>query len=210
MNKYDAIVFDFGNIFLDLDFEATFNKFQELLGIPFLRDNIPEELKHPLRQHERGKLSTDDLIASFQKVNGDITKESFIDAWNLMLLGIPKNRIEYIMHLQKDYKIYLLSNINEIHEAWIDDYLLETYGIRDFKREFFDGFYYSHYVGMRKPDKEIYKFVGTDLKEKGVENFIFIDDLSENIEAAKACGWNGAVHNPQYDIVDRLEGYLTV
>ena len=101
----------------------------------------------------------------------------------------------------------MLSNINELHEIEIDKRLKRELDIVDFRSNYFDKVYYSHLIGMRKPDAEIYSFVHGDL---GVtpSDILFIDDLESNIEAAKEAGWNGVVHSPNNDIINDLDMYI--
>ncbi len=53
----------------------------------------------------------------------------------------------------------------------------------------FDYVYLSFEIGMLKPNKEVYEYVLNDLKINA-SNILFIDDNKDNIEIAKACGWN--------------------
>ena len=59
-------------------------------------------------------------------------------------------------------------------------------GISSFK-ELFDAEYYSHLVGMRKPDAEIYEHV---LEDQGLtaQETIFFDDNPDNIKSARSLG----------------------
>ena len=52
----------------------------------------------------------------------------------------------------------------------------------------FDHVYLSFELGMKKPDQEIYDYVQQDLGLPP-ENILFIDDIMENIIAAKENGW---------------------
>ena len=61
----------------------------------------------------------------------------------------------------------------------------------------------SHEVGLRKPSPDIYahcrQFVGAAPRE-----CLFIDDLPANIEAARACGWQGIVYQRELDLRHEL------
>lgn len=50
----------------------------------------------------------------------------------------------------------------------------------------------SHLMGLVKPDQRIYRAFEI-ATETTPQEIVFFDDLAENIEAARACGWN-AVH----------------
>lgn len=205
---YEAIVFDFGNIFLDLDFDGCFKSFQNLLGIPFTMESMPPSILHAIKEHQKGLLTNRGLFLAFKKIAKHTSYDGFRKSWNSLLISIPVQRIQFIKEVSKKYKIFLLSNINNFHEDWIDNYCDEVFGIKDFKNQFFDGFYYSHYMGMCKPNEDIYATVQKDLLSKGISSFLFIDDMQENIDAARQCGWKAVKHDPRFDIVDRFGRYL--
>ena len=67
----------------------------------------------------------------------------------------------------------------------------------------FDEVYYSCRIGMRKPDKEIFKFV---LKQNGLkpEETVFIDDSIQHVKAAGECGISAFLLNKGEEIGDFL------
>jgi len=112
--------------------------------------------------------------------------QQFDDAWNALLFDIPSERIEIIEQVKENYKIFLLSNSNEIHyDLYVRDLQLR-FGYREFASLFHDA-YFSFDLHISKPDIEIYEFVinQNDLKPKKT---LFIDDNRDNIEAAKKAG----------------------
>ena len=70
----------------------------------------------------------------------------------------------------------------------------------DFDHTYFDKTYYSHLVGLRKPDKEMYEFVNADAKLQPLET-LFIDDMWENILGCQTIGWQTYHHNPNEDLI---------
>jgi putative hydrolase of the HAD superfamily len=132
--------------------------------------------------------------------------DSEIDAaWGAMILDIPADRIRYLEELKKNYKLYLLSNTNEIHRIKFH---------RDFKTDFDYSFYdlfernfYSHEMGMRKPNPQIYLEA---LREAELipEETLFIDDMEENIEAARTTGMQ-VLHIRPGTLMENLPAYLS-
>ncbi len=60
-------------------------------------------------------------------------------------------------------------------------------------RRMFDVFVSSAHVGMRKPDPRIYEYTMEKLRAEGgsdlkAEDVLFLDDIGENLKAAKALG----------------------
>lgn len=180
------IIFDFGDIFINLDKQGTY-KAMAALGVT----NISEEMINIYHQYEKGLISTDEFI-DFYHVKFGIKKADLIAAWNAILLDFPIKRLQFLKELSasKKYRLFLLSNTNELHISWIQ----ENWG-QDVYTEFkncFEQFYLSHEINFRKPDKEIYEFV---LKENNLiaEETFFVDDLKENTDTANELGihvWN--------------------
>lgn len=180
------IIFDFGDIFINLDKEATYKEMAKL-GV----SNISEEMIAVYHQYEKGLISTDEFVNFFhQKFN--ISNESLKNAWNAILLDFPETRLAFLKELaeSKKYRLFLLSNTNDLHISWIqDNWGMELYN--EFKN-YFEKFYLSHEINFRKPDNNIYEFV---LRENKLvaEETLFVDDLEINTEAAKSLGihvWN--------------------
>lgn len=192
------IVFDFGDIFIDLDKEATLRVLHEL-GV----NEVSEDMLLVTHQFEKGRISVTDFIAFFQDAL-KLSQIELLTAWNAILLGFPKYRLQFLKDLasSKKYRLFLLSNTNALHIEWIqNDWGNDLY--EEFKN-CFEQFYLSHEIHLRKPDVSIYEFVLRENNLKATETF-FIDDTIENTEAAKKLGiqtWN--LVPGKEDIVDLL------
>ena len=180
------IVFDFGDIFINLDKKRFARELQQL-GI----SQESEEMLPVLYQYEKGLISTEKFIAFFEE-KLEIPSEKLVKAWNSILLDFPNERLRFIQELaeSKKYRLFLLSNTNDLHISWIkNNWGLELYNA--FKI-CFEQFYLSHEINLRKPNYTIYEFV---LKTNNLtaEETFFIDDTKENTVAAKMLGisvWN--------------------
>lgn len=181
-----SIVFDFGDIFINLDKEATFKELAKL-GV----DQITDDVLAIAHQYEKGEISTDYFIDFFYK-NFKINKSDLVRAWNAILLDFPKHRLQFLKELvaSNKYRLFLLSNTNELHIEWIrNNWGIELF--QDFKN-CFEQFYLSHEIHFRKPNADIYEFILKENKLKAEETF-FIDDTLENTIAAEKLGiktWN--------------------
>ena len=193
------IIFDFGDVFINLDKEATYKELAKL-GVT----EISEDMMQQHYQYEMGLISTDDFIDFFyNKFN--ISKEKLIYSWNAILLDFPKHRLDFLKKLAatNDYRLFLLSNTNDMHISWIqNDWGEELYN--EFK-SYFEQFYLSHEINLRKPNTNIFEFV---LSENNLQAFetIFIDDTQENTNAAQELGihvWNNCPKTE--DVVDLLK-----
>lgn len=188
------VIFDFGNVLFDLELEKLKSGFLNLMddkGKKVLQLHTQSGL---FKRYEKGEISSDTFVESLRRSSRPpVSKEAIIAVWNSIFVDFPKERLDMLLELRKTYKVFLLSNINDLHLRWIWKYLEEKHGITDFERRFFDGVYYSHLVGMRKPDSNIYAHILSDA-DIIAEESIFFDDLEENIEAAEALGIQGAHH----------------
>ncbi|TVZ55200.1 putative hydrolase of the HAD superfamily [Lutibacter sp. Hel_I_33_5] len=180
------IIFDFGDIFINLDKQAPLKELAKL-GVPGISDQMMEVCN----QYEQGLLSTAEFV-DFFNMEFKVSKSNLINAWNSILRDLPKHRLDFIKELSnnKKYRLFLLSNTNDLHISWIqNNWGKELYN--EFKK-CFEQFYLSHEINMRKPNADIFHFV---LKENNlkIEETIFIDDTKENTDTAKALGmpiWN--------------------
>ncbi len=187
LSNIKNIIFDLGGVILNIDYQLTANEFKKL-GF-----NDYNSLFTKLSQNkifdllETGKISPKDFITELKNLSDkNISSQEIIYAWNAMLLDFPKKRIEILKSLKNKYRTFLLSNTNSIHLEAYNKTLKDTFGISDLS-EILEKEYYSHIIGMRKPDLEIFKFVLTKNNLKPNET-LFIDDSPQHIEAAKKLG----------------------
>lgn len=194
------IIFDFGDIFINLDKEATYNELAKL-GVT----NISEDMIATYHQYEMGLISTDEFVNFYKTKFQQLSHENLVNAWNAILLDFPKRRLAFLQELvaSNKYRLFLLSNTNDLHISWIqNNWGTELYN--EFK-SCFEQFYLSHEINFRKPNTNIYEFVLSENNLKASET-IFVDDLKENTEAAKELGmqvWN--LIPRKEDVVDLLK-----
>ncbi|KAF9411267.1 hypothetical protein BGZ94_001387 [Podila epigama] len=196
------LIFDLGNVILRLDQEATAKAFRTLGATNF--PTLSQHGNHStIVDYETGKISAEDFRASVRSNIGlpdSVTDAQFDEAWNAMLLDFPKGRLEFMRTLRNDYgyKVYLLSNTNAIHIEHVDRVCLKDYEETSL-HPFFDKVYYSHEIGHRKPSAEAFELI---LKDQGLVagETLFLDDMPENVAAAKACGLQAAQVDAETDL----------
>lgn len=182
------IIFDFGDIFINLDKEIIFRGIEKFGGSVALSP----ELMALNYEYEVGNISSELFISKLSAVYPKANPAAIIAIWNGMLLDFPDYRLDFIENLahENSHRLFLLSNTNALH---IED-IKETMGADKYSRfkNCFEQFYLSHEINLRKPNAEIYNFV---LQENGLkaEETFFIDDTKENTDAAEKLGitcWN--------------------
>ena len=110
-----------------------------------------------------------------------ITQEEFSKIFS-DIFSLNKDVIALLPKLKKNYTLCLLSNTNELHQE---------YGYKHYQfLSHFDKLFLSHEVGSVKPEEKIYRAVENFTKRPSSEH-LFIDEIQEYIDGAKACGWDG-------------------
>ncbi len=199
------VIFDFGGVLIDLDIPRCISRLGEHFGVSTLS---VEPYQSIFRRNEVGATSEDEFIAELQAQSDQhIDRQEIIDVWNSMLGTVPQHRLDMLKSLKENYNLYLLSNTNATHIAWVYDYLKKEYGIADFGKEYFTKDYFSHLIHMRKPNLDIYQHVLQDAQIAGQKS-IFIDDNEINVVGARAAGMHSVVHDPTVDITEVIEGYI--
>lgn len=194
----NAIIFDFGDIFINLDKDSSADEFKKI-GLE--RPN--EELLALNDSFERGKVSEIKFLEGFQKYLPDASIDEIRDAWNSVIGEFPLYRLEFLQMLAGKFRLFLLTNTDSIHIEHFENKVGQSFS-SDFY-SCFEKVYYSFEMGMRKPDVAIFNHLlkTHDLSPKRT---LFIDDKKENTDAAASLGirvWNLQVG--QEDVVDLFE-----
>jgi glucose-1-phosphatase len=190
-----TIIFDFGDIFINLDKQATLDGLKKL-GVSEWND----DLNQLNVSFEKGQISRENFLFGIQKHTSNASIDEITTAWNAVLLDFPLKRLEFLQKLSKKYRLFLLSNTDSIH---IETFEREN-GV-SFYSDFYQCFekvYFSFEMGMRKPDVEIYNYL---LSQHNLipKHTLFVDDKKENTDAAASLGihvWNLQVGKE--DVVD--------
>ncbi len=197
----DTIIFDFGDIFINLDKQAPLTKFKKL-GLKEWNTAL-DALNF---QFEIGAVSPEDFINGFKLQMPNASTEEILEAWNAVLLDFPQYRLDFLKKLSQNYRLFLLSNTDSIHINTFE----KNVGI-DFYTQFYNCFekvYFSFDMGLRKPDPEIYRQLIQNHQLKP-ENTLFVDDRTDNTLSAKDLGiniWNLQVGKE--DVIDLYDKNL--
>ena len=185
MKNIKTIIFDLGAVLLSINYKLTITEFAKL-GVKNADSFYSKEVqKNLFNELETGKISADSFLKLLQKETENASKNEVRIAWNAMLLALPKERIELLKKLKKDFPIYLLSNTNSIHISEFRKKIGES-KYQEFYN-LFDKVYYSHEIGFRKPNKEIFQLI-LDENNLNADEVLFIDDSPQHIEGAKNLG----------------------
>ena len=188
----NTILFDLGNVLLPIDVDSTYKAFRNLGAKNTLHRDLP--LFYSWEKGEFGSEIFYSEIKTHLKFQAHPT--SIKQAWNAMLLKFPEENIRLLKKLKSKYKLVLISNINHIHEIAIKD-LMGSFQYGQMLKQF-SGIYYSHHVGLRKPDEAFFNLVCNESNLIPNET-LFVDDTQENILAATKLGFKTWHFNPKSD-----------
>ena len=194
----DTIIFDFGDIFINLDKQSTIDGL-ERLGL----SSWNEDLDRLNISFEKGQISRDAFLLGIQKQIPNATIDEILMAWNAVLSDFPLYRLEFLQLLSKKFRLFLLSNTDAIH---IDHF--EQREGPSFYGDFYQCFekvYFSFEIGLRKPEAEIFNYL-VNKHNIVAKHTLFVDDKKENTDSALSLGfnvWNLQVG--QEDVVNLFE-----
>lgn len=194
----NTIIFDFGDIFIDKDKKAKDDALKKL-GLTEWGADM-ERLEEKL---ETGIIKEEEFLKGIQQKIPNSTLDEIKDAWNAGIGEFPLYRLEFLQKLSENYRLFLLSNTDPIHiEKFEQDAGASFYS--DFY-QCFEKVYFSHEIGVRKPDEEAYYYL-INKHEIQPKRTLFIDDKDFNTNAAEVLGfhvWNLKVG--EEDVVDLFD-----
>jgi len=186
MQNIQSIVFDLGNVIINLKQENTW--WEEDVFPYFDAANIKQLMgKGLFLDYETGVLDDDTFRRELHMTRKYDSDLNVVDnAWNALLLDIPPERIQLLEKLSMKYDLYLLSNTNNIHLTYIRNLSNSALGF-DLFQQFFTACFFSHEMGLRKPDKAIYESAWL---QAGISpaHSLFLDDKIENLTYPAAMG----------------------
>ncbi len=186
MQPIKNIIFDLGGVLMDIDFKLTHRAFEQL-GVPNFGELYNQYHADTFfSDFEKGKIPTGEFFDHIRRIcQCGLSNEAIQTAWNALLIGFPADRNEWLFRIREKYAVYLFSNTNILHYQWFAKTFANT--TRKELNSCFVKAYYSHEMGLRKPDPESFQFIIEEQKLNVTET-LFIDDTSRNVEAAGELG----------------------
>ncbi len=202
MKGIKNIIFDLGGVIINLDNRRTEEAFTAL-GVKNFREYFGHGFAASFfRDYEVGKISDEEFIRSIRQLAGlsQVSDEAIIESWNALLLDFPAERIRLLNELRRHYRLFLFSNTNALHLAALREIWTETFGSGSLE-DYFEKTYYSHLMGLRKPDPESFGFILKENNLAGNET-LFVDDAIVNVEGAEQAGLKGLFLRPGISLLD--------
>ena len=180
------IIFDLGGVLLNLGVAQTRDAFIKL-GLKQIDDLFRIGYAHGFfRDYEVGAITDEEFVERARQLcRAGTTHSEVIDAWNIMLLDFPAERVQFLQQLKNKYRLFLYSNTNAIHLRAFQKSYQDVYGSA--MDDLFEKAYYSHVINHRKPDVAAFEYVINDSDVTAAET-LFIDDALINVEGARLAG----------------------
>ena len=186
-----AVISDFGGV-LTTPLLQSFLAYQEESGVRFedlggaMARVAAKSGEHPLFELERGRITEAEFLRAIEaELGGDVHLGSFRETY-FAHLHPNEPMISYMRELRgRGLRMAILTNnVRELEPHWRAK-LPEL-------DEIFEVVVDSAFVGMRKPEPEIYELtlerLGDGLR---ADECVFVDDNDVNVEAARALGMAG-------------------
>jgi putative hydrolase of the HAD superfamily len=179
-----AIIFDFGNVIAFFDYRRacdTIGRPRGRDGAELLRTARDAGFDDLLRRFERGQLSAEEFSASSCRMFGlDLPAEEFAEAW-ADIFWLNEEIVPTVLGLREaGLRLVLGSNTNILHADRFRSQFAPVLSA-------FDRLVLSFDIGHSKPSPEFY-LACAEAAGAPAGDCIFIDDLAENVEGARAAG----------------------
>jgi len=179
--KFDAILFDLGNVVLKIHFERCFQSWAKSAG------KDPQEISKSYvfdqmyALHETADISAEQYHAHVCKLIGsNISYNDFVTGWNSIFGDPISESMELILELKKHYKIFAFTNSNVLHrQVWSERYKESL--------KHFEQIFCSSQLKLRKPDLAAFEKI---CLQTGItkDRILFIDDLEANVRGGNESG----------------------
>ncbi len=201
-NPTQAVLFDLGNVILDLDVRRVFAHWADLSGEPIESLTSRWVLDDAYKRHEVGELDFHDYAAHLGGLLGiELSTSDWRAGWNALFRGPYPGVAARLPDLSARLPCFCFTNTNPTHQAqWQSDF---PDVIADFRKV-----YVSSEIGRRKPDPESYRWVASDMGFLPGE-IHFIDDSRENIDGAISAGMRATLVRNEADVVAAMDALLS-
>lgn len=180
------IIFDLGGVLVGLDAARCIDAFRRIgcgETAVYVEEHRTEDLFLDI---ELGRATTQDFCRKVRSLSHcDVGDEHIIWAWNQLLTSVAPEKKVRLRQLGSRYRLFLLSNTNEMHWLKCRDELLPCDGCGG--ADYFERVFLSYEMQKKKPDADI--FIQT-LHDAGIDaaETLFIDDSADNCRTAAALG----------------------
>jgi putative hydrolase of the HAD superfamily len=191
-------IFDLGNTLIKLAYERVLENIRK--AAPISRDDLIEVLEGAggYRDMERGFVNFSEFYDFIcEKAGYRGTEREFHALWTDFFDGTMPGAEDLLERVREKYRVAFLSNSNEVHAEVIPRAFSNL-----FRKD--DRFIYSYRYKCAKPDPEIFN---RTLEIIGAlpQHAVYIDDLVENVIAARSLGMRAFQFRDTVSLLRELE-----
>lgn len=181
------VVFDFGGVIADISRNQAVQAFLEL-GLKDADTRLDKYHQTGIFQElEEGKLSADAYREELGRLCGrELTEAETRRAWLGFFVGVDSRKLEYLLELRKNYRVYILSNTNPFVMSWARSPEFSQAGKP--LDDYCEKLYLSYQIGYTKPARQIFDFMVEDSGILPAET-MFVDDGAANVGIGKELGF---------------------
>ena len=179
----DTVVFDIGWVLVRFNYRPIIDL---LRARGCAVDDLHAVLERAaLADHESGRLHGHGLLERLAALaSAPVSHAELHEKW-VGMFELDPPMLDLAHRLSEHHKVYLLSNIGDLHWAYLSrEYRFHALG---------HGALPSYLAGAMKPHPDIYAEAERRFALVPAAT-VFIDDRADNIAAARARGWAGIVH----------------
>lgn len=205
--KIKNIIFDLGDVILNIDVPIASKSFAELSGREQAEILTIFKESEIFRHFETGLMDEPSFRNYVRKILDfpDLSDDAIDTAWNSLLLDLPPERVELLKTLATKYRLFLLSNTSSIHITQVNKILEASTGVEKLE-DLFEIVFLSYEMGLMKPDTRIYQEV-LDRAGLKAEETLFLDDNADNIRGAAQLGIETIHVQKPVTILEYLKDY---
>ena len=196
--KYKALIFDLGNVIIDISPKNTCDYWAKVCGTNPMELYVAFPFDDTYAQFERGEISPPKFRTHVMEcLNINISEHDFDEGWKQILIQLRRNIPELLKKFSTLYRIVALSNTNEIHVPMWHEMCTPIL-------PYFEKIFPSNEIGFRKPEHGAYQCV-LDYLQLLPEEIVFLDDNYENIVTAEHIGMKTIHVNSYKQMVKELK-----
>lgn len=191
-------VFDLGNVLIKLAYERVIERICAESNCD--RDRLIAVMEEPgaYRDLERGAVSFEEFHQLLRdRIDYRADLRTFRTVWSDFFEGPVEGIEELLDRVRERYRVAFLSNSNEVHEQVIPQQFPVLFRSGDL-------FVFSHRFRTAKPDPEIY-YHALAMIHAEPNQVVYVDDLLENVSAARNIGMRAYQFTAVHDLERQLE-----
>lgn len=193
------IIFDIGGVLVHLDWDAVLTPMTKLSskGAAAVRQEVVNGPTVKLSM--LGDIGPRELYTTLcGNLGVELEYQEFLRIW-VRLLRANEEILPLVERLKSSHKLVLGSNTDEIHHTYCEQHIASM--------GHFDESFLSFQMGLLKPDPQFFLHILTKLGA-APSDCVFIDDTTENVEAARGVGMTGLQFTGNDDLQKSLTAIL--